>query len=140
MQDIRPMIASHPDVAGNVNDALVRCVSECFSCAMFCMSCAGACLAEETVEDLRQCIRLNLDCATLCKATGELALRRAGGNERSIMHLLDACEDICRRCGDECTRHASMHDHCRLCAESCENCAEACADAAQTFTRRSSAM
>jgi len=56
MQDIRSMTSSHPDVAGNVNDALARCISECFSCAQTCMSCADACLAEEIAADVRQSI------------------------------------------------------------------------------------
>jgi len=38
-----------------------------------------------------------------------------------------ACETACRASGDECERHASHHEHCRLCAESCRLCAEACA-------------
>lgn len=34
----REMIASHPDVKGNVNDALVRCIEECYACAQTCVS------------------------------------------------------------------------------------------------------
>lgn len=135
MQDIHAMIASHPDVAGNVNDVLVRCVSECFSCAQICMSCGDACLAEDMVEELRQCIRLNLDCADICLATGQLALRRTGGNEQSIMGMLGVCEDACRRCAEECARHAEMHEHCRICDQSCRRCAEACQEAAGSINR-----
>jgi hypothetical protein len=135
MQDIRSMIAAHPDVRGNLNEALAECVSECFSCTQICLSCADACLAEEMVEELRQCIRLDLDCADICAATGKLALRRAGGNEQSIMSMLRTCEDICRRCAEECARHAEMHEHCRICAESCRACAEACVRAAGTLRR-----
>lgn len=133
MPAIGSMIASHPDVRGNVNDALIRCIEECFACAQICESCADACLAEDMVAELRQCIRLNLDCADICLATGRLAIRRAGGNERSISLMIRACEDICKRCGEECSRHAGMHGHCRICAESCRACAAACASAAQTI-------
>ena len=62
MHHMREMIATHPSVQGNTNDVLIRCIEECYSCAQTCISCADACLAEEMVEQLRQCIRLNLDC------------------------------------------------------------------------------
>jgi len=42
--------------------------------------------------------------------------------------LLEACAAACRSCGDECRRHAEMHEHCRVCAEACGRCKQACAD------------
>ncbi len=30
--------------------------------------------------------------------------------------------------GDECEKHAQMHEHCRVCAEACRRCESACAD------------
>jgi hypothetical protein len=40
--------------------------------------------------------------------------------------LLEACAAICKTCGDECERHARMHEHCRVCAEVCRRCELAC--------------
>jgi uncharacterized protein DUF326 len=40
--------------------------------------------------------------------------------------LLGACVTVCRSCGDECERHAEMHEHCRVCAEVCRRCEQAC--------------
>lgn len=74
----REMISTHPDTKGKPSDALVHCVEECFNCAQTCTACADACLAEPMVDRLRQCIRLNLDCADVCAATGKLASRRTG--------------------------------------------------------------
>jgi hypothetical protein len=54
------MIATHPDVRGNTNDALIRCIEQCYSCAQVCTSCADACLAEDNIHNLTQCIRLDL--------------------------------------------------------------------------------
>jgi hypothetical protein len=122
----KEMIATHPDVGGNVNQALVNAIEEVYACAQTCTSCADACLAEETVAQLRQCIRLNLDCADVCAATATLANRRTGSNEEVIRKMLDACVTACRLCGEECHRHASKHGHCRICAESCRRCAETC--------------
>lgn len=122
----RAMIATHPDVKGNVNDALVRCIEDCYACAQTCTSCADACLAEGMVDQLRQCIRLNLDCADVCAATGSLATRRTGGNVPVLRLMLQACATACARCGEECQKHASQHEHCRICAESCRRCEQAC--------------
>lgn len=120
------MISTHPDVRGKTNDALIRCIEACYSCARVCTSCADACLAEEMIAELRQCIRLNLDCADVCAATGSVATRRTGGNEEVIRPMLEACAQACRRCGDECEKHAGRHEHCRICAEECRRCERAC--------------
>jgi hypothetical protein len=129
----REMIATHPDVAGSVNEALVRLIDEAFSCAQTCTSCADACLAEEMVADLRQCIRLNLDCADVCAATATVATRRAVSNEEVIRRMLQACEVACRLCGEECERHEGRHEHCRICAEACKRCEAACQEASRSM-------
>ena len=119
------MIARHPDVQGNVNRDLIAAIDEMYACAQTCTSCADACLAEPMVAELRQCIRLNLDCADVCATTGTLANRRTGSNEDVMRRMLDACVTACRLCGDECRRHAGMHEHCRICADACRTCERA---------------
>jgi hypothetical protein len=42
--------------------------------------------------------------------------------------LLEASVATCKSCGDECERHARMHDHCRVCLEACRSCEQACRD------------
>lgn len=123
------MIGTHPDVRGSFSQPLVRCIDECFACAQTCISCADACLAEESVQQLRQCIRLNLDCADLCAATGTLASRRTGSNEPVLRATLELCSMACRRCAEECERHAGKHEHCKICGEACRRCERACTDA-----------
>ena len=129
------MISTHPHVRGNTNDALIRCIEECYDCAQTCTSCADACLGESMVQQLTQCIRLNLDCADVCLATGALATRRTGSNEQLIVRMLDACEEACRLCAEECERHAQMHEHCRICGEACRRCEAACQEARQSIGR-----
>jgi hypothetical protein len=127
------MIATHPDVKGNTNAILLRCIEDCYQCAQTCTSCADACLAEAMVAELRQCIRLNLDCADLCLAAGSLATRRTGSNEAAIVAALDACAIACRLCGDECARHAETMEHCRICADACRQCEESCSAAIESI-------
>ena len=127
------MIAAHPSVQGSTNEALIRCLEECYSCAQTCTSCADACLAEEMVDELRQCIRLNLDCADLCLAAGTVGIRRTGSNEPVIVATMQACAAACRACAEECEKHAGRHEHCRICAEHCRRCEQACNEAAQSI-------
>jgi hypothetical protein len=130
---LQAMIATHPHVNGSTNDALIRCLEECYSCAAACTVCADACLGEEMVAQLTQCIRLNLDCADVCFATGKVGFRRTGSNEDLIRRQIEVCAEACRRCGEECEKHAGMHEHCRICAEHCRRCEQACRAAIATF-------
>jgi hypothetical protein len=123
----------HPDVRGSTNDALIRCIEECYSCAQTCTSCADACLAEEMVKELTQCVRLNLDCADVCNITGRIATRRTGSDDELIRRMLVTCAAACRLCGDECERHASRHEHCRICAETCRQCMQACQEVGRSM-------
>jgi DNA phosphorothioation-dependent restriction protein DptG len=123
------MISSHPDARGSANDDLINCIEECYSCAQTCTSCADACLAEDRVQALRQCIRLNLDCADICNITGRIATRCTGSDEEMIRRMLAACAAACQVCAEECERHSEQHEHCRICAESCRGCTEACIEA-----------
>jgi hypothetical protein len=123
------IIATHPDVRGEVNAALARCIEACFDCAQVCTSCADACLAEPVVAELVQCIRLDMDCADVCLTSGLISTRRSGGDVPLIRIQLAACELACRRCAVECERHAAHMRHCRICAEACRECERACLDA-----------
>lgn len=126
---VREMISTHPDVMGSTADALLRCIEECYGCSQTCAVCADACVAEDMVRDLRQCIRLNLDCADICAATGSMASRRTGSNIEVLRAAIQACATACRACAEECRRHAEMHEHCRICAEACQRCENACQEA-----------
>ncbi len=107
-------------------DLLAECIEACFACAQTCTACADACLAEDMVAELRACIRLNLDCADICDSTGRVLSRQTDYNSTISRTVLEACRAACRACGDECTEHAEMHEHCRICAEACRRCEQAC--------------
>jgi hypothetical protein len=127
----REMIGTHPAVQGQVNDALIRCIEECYSCAQTCTACADACLSERMVQQLTQCIRLDQDCADICAITGRIMTRRTGSDDEVIRRMLSVCAAACRLCAEECQQHAAMHEHCRICAESCRRCMEACQEVAR---------
>lgn len=127
MSPVQQMLRAHPDGASQEDIAtLTACVEACFRCVEICTSCADACLSEPHVEDLRYCIRLNLDCADICAVTGRMAARQTQPNKDIMRAQLQACMTACWVCGDECARHAAMHEHCQVCADSCRQCEEAC--------------
>jgi hypothetical protein len=123
------MIASHPHTDGGGNGALIACIEACYDCAQACTVCADACLGEEMVKDLVRCIRLDLDCADICQATGRVASRQSAAEVGLTLQMIAACQEACRLCAEECERHADRHAHCRICAEACRDCESACRDA-----------
>jgi hypothetical protein len=129
---VQAMLSTHPQAQGQINDAMIRATESVFDCAQACTACADACLGEAAIANLRQCIRLNLDCADVCFATGVVGTRRTGSDEKIISLMFEACAEACRQCGEECARHASQHEHCRICAEVCRSCERACLDATQS--------
>lgn len=106
---------------------LAACIDACFDCAQSCTACADACLSEKDTEMLKQCIRLNQDCAAVCLAAGQV-LSRAGRPASSavIRTIVQACAAACAECATECEKHAKMHEHCKACAETCRRCETAC--------------
>lgn len=111
----------------NVDHALLaRMIDTIVECSQACIACADACLDEDGVAGLRTCIRTNLDCADICAATARVLWRQTGYDANVGRALLEACVAACAACLDECVRHASMHQHCRVCAEACRACEAAC--------------
>lgn len=128
------MLESYPKDVGNIDTTLLAsCIEACIDCAQTCTACAHACLGEDTVAELTTCIRTDLDCADLCAATARILSRQTGNDSAITKAVLDACATACQVCGDECARHSSHHEHCRICAERCRNCEQACRDLLTTI-------
>jgi len=93
-------------------------------CAEACKRCIGGCLQENDINPMRECIRLDLDCAAIC----DLVAEYVGRGSAFSTQLLHHCSVICNTCATECEQHRKM-EHCRLCAEACFACANACEEA-----------
>lgn len=129
------MLRSHPSRTGVKDERLLtRTIETLTECAIVCSQCADACLAEPKVEELRNCIRLNLVCADVCAVTARALAQPAEESIELAAELLHACVTACRLCGAECRRHAHHHEHCRVCAECCQKCKEACASVQDIFS------
>jgi Domain of Unknown Function (DUF326) len=95
-------------------------------CTQACTADADADLSERNLAELVKCVRLCLECTDICGATLGVVSRPAEYDTHVTAPLLEACVAICKSCGDECERHARMHEHCRVCAEACRRCERAC--------------
>jgi len=95
-------------------------------CAQACTADADDDLGEQNVAELVKCIRLCLDCADVCIAAVGVTSRQTDYDPNITKPLLEACVAACRSCGDECEKHAQIHEHCRVCAEACRRCEQAC--------------
>ncbi|MGE6716584.1 four-helix bundle copper-binding protein [Peribacillus frigoritolerans] len=89
-------------------------------CITACNHCYDACLKEEHVNMMVECIRLDRECAEICSF---LAQAKGRGTPFSS-ELAEVCVKICESCGNECKKHD--HEHCQKCAEACLRCAEEC--------------
>jgi len=97
--------------------ALIR---KLLDCTLACEACATACLNEDDIAQMRECIKLDRDCADICSQAATLLQRQSPIAKQYLL----LCEEICRMCGDECGKH--QHDHCQRCAAACRECAEIC--------------
>ncbi len=122
----RQMLNTRP-LTDNVDaELLASTIDALTDCAQACIVDTGRDLSEENVAEMVKCIRLCLDCADVCIATAGAIGRQAAYDADVIAPLLMASAAACKNSGDECERHAPMHEHCRVCAEACRNCERAC--------------
>ncbi|VEH41195.1 Domain of Uncharacterised Function (DUF326) [Kocuria rosea] len=136
---VASMLKAYPKNLGEVDQVkLAACIAACFECARTCTACADACLSEDMVEQLTTCVRTNLDCAGLCETSGKVLSRHTGYDASIVLDTIKACWIACKACADECEKHESVHEHCRICAETCRRCAQACADLVEALGRTGS--
>lgn len=96
------------------------CIEACIECWVACEVCSDACLGESGVADMVRCIRLDRDCAEMCR-TAAAVMMRDGEHAADVCR---ACAELCEACARECEKHSSAH--CKRCAEACRRCAEEC--------------
>ena len=128
MSYARQMLETYPRTLSVDAGVLAGTIDALSDCAQACAADVAADLSEQNVTEMVRCIRLCLDCTDICTATLGVLSRQAEYDASVTKPLLEACAAICRSCGDECERHARMHEHCRICGEACRRCEQACRD------------
>jgi hypothetical protein len=122
----RQLLDTYPGTLNFDAGMLAATIDALNDCAQACIADTDADLGEQNVAEMVKCIRLCLDCVDVCTATVGVTSRQAEFDPNVAKPLLEACVAICKSCGDECERHAQMHEHCRVCAEACRRCEQAC--------------
>ena len=100
-----------------------RLVTVSENCAEECERCSTACLSENGVAALVDCVKLGRDCADLCRLVAAFAAR----DSRFTTLAANVLAAVCKRCADECSRHDMSY--CQVCAGACRSCASECAAA-----------
>jgi uncharacterized membrane protein len=126
MSYARQMLDTYPHTFNVDAGVLAATIDALTDCAQACTADTDADLNEQNVTDMVKCIRLCLNCADVCTATIAVTSRQAEYDANVAKPLLEACAAICKSCGDECERHAQMHEHCRICEQACRRCEQAC--------------
>lgn len=103
-----------------MSDTMLACISACQACVVACERCMEGCLGEDHVQTMTECIRLDRDCADVCR----LAAATVSRESRFRLDVCALCATTCAACATECARHKAAH--CRQCAEACRSCADAC--------------
>jgi hypothetical protein len=127
------MLDSYPGTVSVDADVLAATIDALSDCTQACIADNDADLGEHNVAEMVRCIRLCLDCVDVCTAAIGVISRQADRDSRVTRPLLEACVAICKSCGDECERHARMHEHCRVCGVACRRCEQACRDLLATM-------
>lgn len=102
------------------HESYQECINECLKCMEACNHCYVSSLKEYELAMLRDCIRLDRECADICMFTAESLTR----NTMFTKEVLELCAKACEACAAECEHHE--HDHCIRCAEACRRCANIC--------------
>ncbi|MEO6452686.1 MAG: four-helix bundle copper-binding protein [Ginsengibacter sp.] len=115
------------------NQQYQKCIDACLECATECNHCAVSCLEEKDVQYLIKCIRLDLECAVICRASAELMTLGSAYSSQ----ICDLCAAICNACAKMCEQHGNMGmEHCRECAEACRACAKETMEVAGESTNK----
>jgi hypothetical protein len=122
----RQLLDTYPGTVSVDAGVLASAIGALSDCAQACIADVDADLSEQNLTEMVTCIRLCLDCADVCTVTLGVTSRQASYDASVTRPLLEACVAICKSCGDECERHAQMHEHCRVCEQACRVCEQAC--------------
>lgn len=99
------------------NEKLIEVLSNCIH---YCNYCANACLNDNDVQEMVDCMRMNHVCAEVCGTLSHLLMT----DYKDIRELMEYCIRTCERCAEECEKHDQQH--CKECAKACRECVEAC--------------
>ncbi|MCX7190429.1 MAG: four-helix bundle copper-binding protein [Methylotenera sp.] len=112
----------HHDMAAmSANAGLVSAAADCIQKGQVCLNHCLFLLGQGD-KDMAACAKSVNQMLALCGALQQLA------NQEStyLPKLASLAMDACKKCEDECKKHAKKHEACKACGESCAACAKEC--------------
>lgn len=99
-----------------------ECVESCSAAAMAATMCADA----DGGEGMGRCASLCMSTADVATATMRMMMRPAGYDAGVMSAMISACMTMGEACAAECSEHAEMSEHCRICASACRAMVDTC--------------
>lgn len=111
----------HDMTAMSANAGLVATAADCIQKGQVCLNHCLFLLGQGDKE-MAACAKSVNQMLSLCGALQQLA------NQEStyLPKLATLAMDACKKCEDECKKHAKKHEACKACGESCVACAKEC--------------
>ncbi|MBX9853351.1 MAG: four-helix bundle copper-binding protein [Cytophagaceae bacterium] len=78
--------------------------------------CCACCLEHKDTFLLRNCIKLNRECAEVCLLTSRLLER----DSQFTDDMIELCIKVCRMCAEECEKFTQF-DFCKEAGDACRN-------------------
>ncbi|CAM4250243.1 four-helix bundle copper-binding protein [Saccharibacillus endophyticus] len=97
-----------------------ECIDACIRCMNVCNVSYVSSLKGLDIFELRECLRLDRECADLCG----VAIQAMTRNSPFVAEICELVAKACDACADECMKH--KHEHCQECVEVCRECASIC--------------
>lgn len=111
----------HHHHAGFKNDALTDAAAHCLSRGEICLDHCHD-LLEQGDRTMAPCARSVNEMLAICTALHRVAAQNAA----SLKQMAAIAADVCKRCEDECRKHANKHPECKDCADACVSCGKEC--------------
>ena len=102
--------------------AMQECIEACSMVGMAATMCADS----DTGADMARCSSMCANMADVATTTMRMMMRPAGYDMTSMRAMTTACIEMGRACSAECSAHAEMDEHCRMCAKACDAMVAAC--------------
>ena len=118
---------SNFNIKVSVNSDTFLLLNYIYECQTKCKECFNACLEERSLDTLRKCLKLTVECANVCELTASSIVYEGDFRPEVLALCIRACEE----CRIECSVHNSLH--CVECAALCGECTEACRNYIRTY-------
>ncbi|MDT3424623.1 putative Fe-S center protein [Paenibacillus forsythiae] len=96
------------------------CIESCLKCMNACNVSYVSSLKEYDLAELRQCIRMDRECADICAFAIEAMARQSP----FVADICRLCAEICEATARESGRYKQTY--CQDCIRACLECADAC--------------